>query len=533
MLRMLTYFVIGLFLIACTPLGAGKSEILSPKITSRPGWTVYTETRLNIVFQLPAKWQRIERNGAPHEFEDQDGYGYASFSDSLISPTNSGESVEALCQKEVELANAKHQEFGQKPYGEHPKVIKAQIDQQPACFVLPSTDQDEHFEGKSVLFVRYPPALALKPEQLRFLNVVSDKDHIQSIAETIHFVLSETEQSIEPLSQASPFTPIRLGNLKLEDQRVISMALDETDLYWTVYEQPGVIFRTSLKRGAIEKFVATGFEDGEVVMMPPIREGDWLIYLDISSKDKKWELHAKNLQDESNTVVMVGSGDPTFPLVPFVSADGSRVAWTHTTNNTERPCVESILGLSDLATGDHVEIDRACIDQYMWSIVGLSNRYLVAEQDLPDAKGGGNNLYLFDLNNGHREVLAKDGRNSMPRISYPWIIWKNAPRFNWGYSNSIYDLRDGKHRTVLVPGESPPDPNLEGQWLYWVIKSNTKNEESSIYLYDLERDKTWMVTAPEKDVFSAVAINNNTIAWSRRSDFTAFGDSVLEWGILP
>lgn len=130
-------------------------------------------------------------------------------------------------------------------------------------------------------------------------------------------------------------------------------------------------------------------------------------------------------------------------------------------------------------------------------------------------------------------MLAKDGRNSMPRISYPWIIWKNAPRFNWGYSNSIYDLRDGKHRTVLVPGESPPDPNLEGQWLYWVIKSNTKNEESSIYLYDLERDKTWMVTAPEKDVFSAVAINNNTIAWSRRSDFTAFGDSVLEWGILP
>lgn len=533
MLRMLTYFIIGLFLVACTPLGTGESGLWSPRVTSRPGWTIHTEPSLDIVFQLPEEWQRIERNGAPYEFEGQDGY--ASFTDSFISPTNFNETVEELCQKELEFANAKYQELGQKPYGENPQIIKAQVDQQPACFILPSADQDEHFERKSILFTRYPPGLALKPEQLRFLNMVVDKDHVQSIAETIHFVPRETDQSIEPLPQASPFAPMLLGNLKLESQRVISMALDESYLYWTVYEEPGVIYRTPLEGGDIEKFITSRFEGGEVMMMPPIREGDWLIYLDnsISSKDKNWELHAKNLRDEEDRVVIAGSGDLASAPVPFISADGSWVAWTRTANNAERSCVESIIGLSNLHTGEQVELDRVCIDQYMWSIVSLSYPYLVAEQDLPDAKGGKNNLYLFDLNDGHREALVKNGYSSMPRISYPWIIWKNALRFNWGYSDSIYDLSNEKQHAVVVPGETPPDPNLEGHWLYWVIKANTRNEESSIYLYDLEREQVWKMTTPGKDVFSAAAINGNTIAWSRRSDFQSVGDSVLEWGTLP
>jgi hypothetical protein len=177
-----------------------------PTVTPRPGWTVYDEPKLDITFQLPEEWQRVERNGAGHQFEGASGY--ISFSD-LLPPMIFDKNVERICQKEIESGDEKYQILDQKPFGEHPQVINVQVDHQPACLVLPSRDQDQQFEKHSILYARYPRDLALKPERPRFLTIDSDKDHIQSIAETVHFTAAPLVQtpSLVPTNATMHLSP--------------------------------------------------------------------------------------------------------------------------------------------------------------------------------------------------------------------------------------------------------------------------------------------------------------------------------------
>lgn len=162
-----------------------------PKITPRPGWKVYSEQRLGVIFQLPDSWQRVERNGALHEFEGQDGF--LTFGNT-ISPLFSNETVSEICQKEIELAEAKYQALGQKPYGENPKVDTIQVDHQAACLILPSADQDAHFEGEALLVSEYPEGFTLESGQPEVFTMEADADHIESIAETIRFIPREFGQ---------------------------------------------------------------------------------------------------------------------------------------------------------------------------------------------------------------------------------------------------------------------------------------------------------------------------------------------------
>jgi hypothetical protein len=189
--KVLICLVIGLLLTACTSPGTGKSGAGIPQITPHPGWTEYTDTRLNIVFQLPEEWQRVERNGAPYQFEGSDGYLF--FTDKLLVPAKFFDgNVVDLCRTEVEFVNGKYQGIGQNPpYGEHPQVESIQVDHQPACLTLPSSDQDIHFEKKALLIAEYPPDFSSESGQPRFLTLDADKDHIQSIAATIRFTARE------------------------------------------------------------------------------------------------------------------------------------------------------------------------------------------------------------------------------------------------------------------------------------------------------------------------------------------------------
>jgi hypothetical protein len=173
-------------------------------ITPRPGWAVYTNSKFDIVFQLPSAWQRVERNGAAHDFEGSNGYVF--FNDKLLSPMFMDENVEKICQNQIDFANKKYQEFGQKPYGSQPKVISLQVDHQPACLTLPSADQDENFAKTigSFLIAKYPADLEVEPGESRFLTIEADRDHIQSIAETVHFTTQETGQPVEELPNATP-----------------------------------------------------------------------------------------------------------------------------------------------------------------------------------------------------------------------------------------------------------------------------------------------------------------------------------------
>ena len=337
---------------------------------------------------------------------------------------------------------------------------------------------------------------------------------------------------VDVLQQATAYTPVLSGSLTLKNQIELNMILDGQYLYWIVVEQEDTIFRMLLNGGPTEKFVTSKFKGGNVTVRTPIRAGNWFLYFDHnnSGTEPDWNLWAKNMQDGSEKVVLSGKGGFTTPYDLNYSASGEWLAWSHTIPQTQTTCEQSVLGLINLNTNEQIELDRNCIDQYIWTIVQLSGQTLVAEQDFPDFKGGGHSLYLFNDVLRKQYIPLADHNASMPQISPPWIVWKNGPRFEYSKSNTLYNLNDETRQAVIAPGESPSDPRLAGQWLHWI--SIDVNRGYNIFLYDLKREQAWKMPAPNEGIFMGVTTNGQWIIWSR-SGKNAKDDWVLEWAKLP
>jgi len=286
----------------------------------------------------------------------------------------------------------------------------------------------------------------------------------------------------------------------------------------------------------VKAFITSKFEGGNVEAFPLIREKDWFVYLDHDNKrpDANWELRSKNIRDGSEKVILSGKGTLVSAFDLYISVSNEWVAWSRIVPGDQGKCQESVLGLSNLITNEQVELDRVCIDQFMWTWVGLSNQTLIAERDYPDFLGGGYSLCLFDDVRNKQCELLTDRKASMPSISSPWIVWKNGPRFEWGKRNSVYNLEDKTQCEFIAPGEDPPDPALVGQWLYWInwVSENGTGASAHIFLYDLKRNQAWKIPPLGDGSFSDVAIDGQWIAWIRNSNY-AGGDTSLEWAKLP
>lgn len=316
-----------------------------------------------------------------------------------------------------------------------------------------------------------------------------------------------------------------------ETLEVSHVALDETYLYW-VLDEGKHILRYPLLGGEVEAVTSTRFEDGELSVHPLLRSNDWLIFLDTprSAEGVTWTLRALNLSDGTEQVVIEERGDRTSWPGPFVDADGDWVVWSRTRRSEEKGCVETILAMYNLRTGERRELERSCVeDRHMWVFPHLSGDHLVVERDLPDSKGGGNDIYLYDLTSGQRTALTDDGRSSMPDISGPWIAWKAAPRFSRG-PTLLYNLDTGEREVVRRPGRHL-GPQLAGRWLYW-----QPSARQSLYVYDLEAKQLSLVATPgENEDFDDVGVCCGTIAWCLNLDFEHAppGDYALEWRTLP
>lgn len=345
-----------------------------------------------------------------------------------------------------------------------------------------------------------------------------------------------------PRPTVEGFTPITttpvaaslapLHALRLEKQRTSQLALDGTYLYWVANEDRRHIFRYPLAGGEVETLTSTLFEDGELAILAPSRSGDWLIFLDtpFPVHSPTWALRALNLRDGAEQVVLEETGDSTSWPGPFVDADGDWIAWTRTGQSEDAGCVETVLAMRNLRSGEQRELERSCVeDRHMWVFPRLSGGRLVVEQDLPDSKGSGNNIYLYDLTSGERTALTDNDRSSIPDISGPWIVWKGGRRFYYGRATVLYDLRSGQR--FKIRHEERLAGRLAGRWLYWqpsVLKP--------LYVYDLEAEQMLLVATPgANETIKGVAIYDNTIAWCRDLDFehSAPHDTLLEWRTLP
>ncbi|MEJ8547677.1 hypothetical protein [Brevibacillus borstelensis] len=136
-----------------------------------PFWTDYESDAYQVSFEYPSHWKA--NKAYENRFQAEDGFVQ-------ISAGLTG-------QWTIQDAAAHEASHKLKPFGSRPEIRYRQADGQEAALILPSEDQDKSEKGLALLLVRYPAPVSIRGESYLFLYLLADRDHIESIADTVQF----------------------------------------------------------------------------------------------------------------------------------------------------------------------------------------------------------------------------------------------------------------------------------------------------------------------------------------------------------
>lgn len=141
-----------------------------PQVTN---WKTYTSEKFSVSLKYPENWELD--NSGDAVYSGQDGFFQ------ITAAGSAGPTAKGLCE-----------DYTQRPlswklmdYGSNPSMEILQVDDQPACLVLPSTDQSQEKRGISLLVVEYPKS---GQERTRLLIFFADKNHMRDFSKTLKFV---------------------------------------------------------------------------------------------------------------------------------------------------------------------------------------------------------------------------------------------------------------------------------------------------------------------------------------------------------
>lgn len=338
-------------------------------------------------------------------------------------------------------------------------------------------------------------------------------------------ILMATPMASPPLS-LTPIFRFNIGVSRLEKLSADFLAMSDTYLYWVGRAAPDQLWRAPRAGGKPELITTSQFVHGHLDIMQLSKPGSWLVFMDAQelTANPPYLLRALNTLDGTEKLILDGRHSKI--NMPDFAVDGDQVVWTAVADTDQPNCHETRLVLHNLTTNQERILEQTCIEnQHMWSLPALSDHFVVAEQELPDSKGGGSNIYLYDLNTSQFTALTTNGQSSMPAISGPWIAWKNGPRYEEVHTTMLYN-RQTQARQVLAMGRN--NVYLASQrWLYW--------EGSPVSVYDLEKQQFLMVASSGgHDIVGGAIIDGNTIAWVRfPEDSTEMFRDTIEWQQLP
>jgi hypothetical protein len=342
--------------------------------------------------------------------------------------------------------------------------------------------------------------------------------------------------SPRPTSDLPAFAPASepLGSIQVSPS-VSYITIDEVYLYWTIRQQEEKIFRAPLAGGEIEVVANSHYKDGRLSDYPPIRSNDWLVFIDTPASEENvtWKVRALNLSDGKEQVVIEDVRDLDSWPGPDLDMEVDWIVWARG-QHVEAPDCSTLatLAMRNLKTGESRELECLCAqNNYMPMFPQLSNGYLVYERDLPDNKGRGNDIYLYELQSGELITLTTNHRGSMPDISYPWVVWKDSPRFgDEDDPTVVYDLRSGQRTLIKVPGDGNPDPHVSGHWLYWSAELY-----KPLYVYDLETGQLHNLAVPGPgESLESVSLSGAWAAWDHDMETNkSVSQHFIEWRTLP
>lgn len=315
---------------------------------------------------------------------------------------------------------------------------------------------------------------------------------------------------------------------------IAGVALDDDYVYW-VLNNGNAVFRKPIQGGATEQVAASVYPDGRLDCFSPPEVGEgWLVVCDMPmSNNGVWKIRAINLKNFSEIVLLTDeNGRNIFPMLDF-SLNGHRIIWTVARATPDLTDIdEMVIATLDLETGEKRELMRTKIDGSIWPILSLSGDQAVIEQDFEDTKGGGSTLHVMDVTNGEIKDLSLDGRSTMPKFVYPWVVWKYGARFAFGHTLILSNMESGETYSLLRKGIDPSDPKLDGSRVYWTewIPSD-KYSMNEVRIYDLEENTLYVMDPPAVNQrYESVIIHGNVIAWARLNEATkAISDVYIEW----
>jgi hypothetical protein len=170
-----------------SPSPSGPLEIVTPGPSSTllpptapaatPNLTatrVYSNLAYRIELRYPAGWKPVP--GYVERYGGEDGFF-------MINAMSTGNlSLQEACDE-----NAHHR---LQPYGTQPTVEILEIQNEPGCLILPSSDQPKEEAGQAALIVRYPHQVDIGGTTYQYFILWADKQHIQSIAGSLQFLES-------------------------------------------------------------------------------------------------------------------------------------------------------------------------------------------------------------------------------------------------------------------------------------------------------------------------------------------------------
>lgn len=141
---------------------------------ARAGWQMYRSSTYRISLRYPKNWQKATESSASgiDGYEGSNGFFKVSAMEA--------QSLQAACQSE-----AKHR---LQPFGSKPQVRQLRVQNQPACLILPSSDQLPDTRGMAALIVRYPQPVRIGNQPFRLFILWADKAHIQDMGGTLRFL---------------------------------------------------------------------------------------------------------------------------------------------------------------------------------------------------------------------------------------------------------------------------------------------------------------------------------------------------------
>jgi len=315
--------------------------------------------------------------------------------------------------------------------------------------------------------------------------------------------------------------------VNLTENGLAQMVVVNNKIYYSAMNNHQNLYEMSTDFTAERVIYSSAYGNGFINTFPLMITGDWLVFADSYSPMDvgPWNLLALNSITDQLVTIATSETDKTLLINLYPAVSENKVYWTENVLNDlgdlAKPSIIHAFNLEDFT--QEVVFSANTLESVI-TIIDVSGDYLILEKDpmkCPDKTILP--LQLYDLRSGDQVVIPEASLGSMPSISYPYLVWKNAFRFDGVRDVSIYNIQTGHLEIIEVPGIYVTDPVVSQGFikLRYGVFNDKKEFEPAFGLFDLERFRLDIYDSGARNTASTdPIIDGDTLYWKYRTNIS-------------